>query len=286
MKSPKFSPPEQPKRGSKGEHLGDGEVYLYWDPKVELAVNVALATQRPLLVRGDPGTGKSSLARNVSVVLERDFESVVVTSRTAVTDLLWELDLVDRLARAHIGDDVRGLAPFVRPRPFWRALTHWRPEHDAPVDGGPPDPGAVLLIDEIDKADPDLPNALLEPMASRSFAIPPLARTITCERPAPLVVFTTNGYRQLSRPFLRRCIEVVLQTPPAERLVEIACHHFGDDNLELYNVLARKVSRSSGSTAEYLDAVRACGQLGIGLDAPELEWLLDATIRKPAGARE
>jgi MoxR-like ATPase len=284
MKNPKFEP-KNVTSAHRGEHLGDGAVYLYWDPKIVLAVNIALATERPLLVRGEPGTGKSSLARNLSVQLRREFEPVVVTSRTTVTDLLWEVDLVERLAKAQTGRPVEDLREFVHPRAYWRAFTRRGPKEL----GGTPTPneadkGAVLLIDEIDKADPDLPNALLEPMANRRFSVSVLNEEISCERPAPLVIFTTNGYRRLSRPFLRRCIELELKRPDLEDFVKIAARHFESGNPTLHRRLAEALYASdSGSVAEYLDAIRACEELGIGPDDSEFGWLLEATVQKTGG---
>ena len=189
------------------------------------AIQAALATCRPLLVRGEPGTGKTQLARAAAHVLGRPFLYQVITSSTEVTDLLYEMDAVARLAEAQVlgagGADINELRAqldperFIRPGRVWWA-TNWGSALEQSQKSNSPAPaytkdqwqnGAVLLIDEIDKAESELPNALLECFGNQSFQVPyrrePVKQDTT--QPAPLVVVTTNEERELPAPFLRRC---------------------------------------------------------------------------------
>lgn len=190
------------------------------------AVRAALVTGRPLLVRGEPGTGKSQLARAVAVAMGRPLLYEVITSHTEVTDLLFELDAVARLGEAQVlgasragRDQVRSaLAPerFIRPGKIWWALSWPSASAQAELSGTPPPAieegawrrGCVLLVDEIDKADAELPNALLGCFANQSFQVPqrPQAVSRAAEQPPPLVVVTTNEERELPAAFLRRCM--------------------------------------------------------------------------------
>jgi MoxR-like ATPase len=198
------------------------------------AIQAALATCRPLLVRGEPGTGKSQLARAAAQVMNRPFLYQVITSRTEVTDLLYEMDAVSRLAEAQVlgaggmGREElrRELLPerFISPGKIWWA-TNWPEAQSQAERAGSPSPsiknegdwknGCVLLIDEIDKADAELPNALLECFANQSFQVAhkkdPVRRP--SEQPTPLVVVTTNEERELPAPFLRRCWVLHLALP-------------------------------------------------------------------------
>ena len=144
---------------------------------------------------------------------------------------------------------------------------------------------AVVLIDEIDKADPDLPNSLLGPISNRGFEVSPLNARIECERPAPLVIFTTNEFRRLSRPFLRRCIELHLKMPDIDQMVDIAMAHFGADVADMARKIAVKIQSNpqSGSVAEFIDCVKACRELDVSLSDERFAWLMDATVKKPGG---
>ena len=188
------------------------------------AINAALIGNRPLLLRGSPGVGKSQLARAAADLLGRSLVNYTVTSRTETDDLLWQVDLVSRLAEAQLAgatgnaDRVR-LEHFVCPGPLWwgfdwgSAQTRWR-SYRTHVAGeasaaDPPDTpsgnGVVVLIDEIDKADSAIPNGLLDALGHGGFSPPGVPRVcLEPERP-PLVIFTTNEERHLPDAFLRRC---------------------------------------------------------------------------------
>jgi MoxR-like ATPase len=261
--------------------------------RIELAVNVALATGRPLLVRGLPGTGKSSLAADVAEKLRWRYYESVVSSRTQARDLQWTFDAVKRLSDAQIagagGDAATGLpddAAYIKPGVLWwafdreqarrRGLTQAElAEAGLATLTDPAEPRgsrrAVVLIDEIDKADPDVPNDLLVPLGSFRFELDDT--TVVQAREPPLVIITTNEERDLPRAFLRRCVTLLLEPPKDPRLRRIARAHFPDDPddatlaeilTQYRTVQARQHSHGTpqASIAEFLDAVAACRNLG------------------------
>ncbi len=188
------------------------------------AINSALAAQRPLLVRGEPGAGKSQLARAAASALGRAFVSFTVDARTESRDLLYTIDTVGRLAEARVVahrkdadkldlDAHLSERRFAKPGPLWWVFDWtgakvqakgWEPPQPK---GSSPDRGAVLLIDEIDKADSSVPNGLLEALGQGEFTTP-WGDTIAAAKGAvsPLVVITTNEERSLPDAFIRRCL--------------------------------------------------------------------------------
>jgi MoxR-like ATPase len=285
----------------------DGAVYVL-DEKLHLAVDVALATGRPLLLRGEPGSGKSSLAAFLARNLNWRYYEHVVSSRTTTQDLLWSFDSMRRLADASTpgrpGEHAQlDDASYLEPGVMWWALDRISALTRGDVTGteAPAEPfGAlnstrdqrhsVVLIDEIDKADPDVPNGLLVPLGSTEFLVTPI-RFLVRQQPSHddlpnhLIVITTNEERELPPAFLRRCIVHTLLAPERETLLTIARRHLAlggpqpaDQNEELLGQLAdkffalRKEAQQSGerppSTAEYLDAVRVCLRLEVGVGDP------------------
>jgi len=234
--------------------------YVYTEA-IALAVNVAFVTDRVLLVRGEPGTGKSTLAEDIASRLGFSFHAQTVTSRTEARDLLWSFDNVQRLNDAY----ARSVDPSIKERPITDYLTKgvlWKAfESDAR--------GAVALLDEIDKADPDVPNDLLVPLDRHVFRVDALDRDIMLhDGRKVLVVVTTNGERDLPQAFLRRCITIELARPTdPERLTALARAHFRGEHVESsvadvirlygeYSEAAAKQGLRAPATAEFLDAVR------------------------------
>jgi len=167
------------------------------DPELVDAVNVALAVGAPLLLTGEPGTGKTQIAYYLAwyFAIEEQLFPLFVRSTTSAEDLLYRFDAVAYLHAA--SDRAQGgaelsRAQFVEPGPLWKAYA---------VDGP-----SVVLIDEIDKAPRDFPNDLLNVLAQHEFHVPESQQTVRRQGPPPVVVITSNSERRLPEPFLRRCI--------------------------------------------------------------------------------
>jgi MoxR-like ATPase len=166
------------------------------DERLVDAVNVALAVGAPLLLTGEPGTGKTQVAHYLAWYFDVTLHPLYVRSTTTAEDLLYRFDAVDYLRAANDpASREQGVtrADFVEPGPLWRAYEAQQP--------------TVVLIDEIDKAPRDFPNDLLDVLAQHQFHVPEAARTVSRgEAPPPLLVITSNSERRLPEPFLRRCV--------------------------------------------------------------------------------
>jgi MoxR-like ATPase len=271
----------------EGGDRPQGSPYDYTE-EIIFAVNAALAARRPLLVAGPAGTGKTSLAANIAAQQGWLYFSKVITGTTQWRDLLWTFDAVRRLSDAtmHVAPP-RSQDP--DPLPAHRYMTRgamWEA-----FEAGQQGKRAVVLIDEIDKADPEVPNGLLEVLASGRFTFEETGEPITAgDGPPPMVVITTNDEREISRPFRRRCVTLTLEAPDAGRLVDIArSWGLADANDGLARTLANEVeqlssggdgSQHSPNAAEYLDALRTCIKLGITIPGAEWEAVKKAILLK------
>ena len=177
-----------------------------------LAVNAAIALQRPLLIKGEPGTGKTLLAEEVARALAMPLFQWHVKSTTKAQQGLYEYDAVSRLRDSQLGDPrVHDIANYIVPGVLWQAF-----EHDAP---------AVVLIDEIDKADIEFPNDLLRELDRMEFHCYELQKTLRAKH-RPLIIITSNNEKELPDAFLRRCFFHYIKFPDRETMQRIVGVHF------------------------------------------------------------
>ncbi|MBE0555067.1 MAG: MoxR family ATPase [Rhodobacteraceae bacterium] len=181
---------------------------------LKIAVNAAVALQRPLLVKGEPGTGKTELARQVAAALGMPLIEWHVKSTTKAQQGLYEYDAVSRLRDSQLGDArVHEVSNYIRRGKLWQAF-----EAETRV---------VLLIDEIDKADIEFPNDLLQELDRMEFHVYETGQTVTA-RQRPVVIITSNNEKELPDAFLRRCFFHYIRFPDAETLATIVRVHFPD----------------------------------------------------------
>jgi len=179
---------------------------------LRVAVNAAIALERPLLVKGEPGTGKTILAHEVAKAVGRDLITWHIKSTTKAQQGLYEYDAVSRLRDGQLGDArVHDIANYIKPGKLWDAFD---------ADAAP-----VLLIDEIDKADIEFPNDLLLELDRMEFFVYELKKTIVA-RQRPIVLITSNNEKELPDAFLRRCFFHYIRFPDRETMEEIVEVHF------------------------------------------------------------
>ncbi|MGW7451990.1 AAA family ATPase [Streptomyces sp. NPDC054787] len=303
--------PQHP-RPRKGDQR-DGSVY---SPTAEIitAVQVALITGRPLLLAGPPGCGKSSLAAFVARTLDFAYLEFVVTDESAPQDLLWGVDVIARLRDAQLASadgHVPPLHDYIDPGRLWWALDPASAARRGAVPDAkvarpcampvhikgyePRGAGAVLLIDEIDKAESSFCNGLLVPLGSRQFHVTDIDEPVQngADRAPenPLVIITTNGERDLPDAFVRRCVVLVVEGPDAERLEEIAVLHHpaiaADAGLlARVRLLAQRFetgAKEHASTAEFLDLISVLLTLGeAGEDSEQWRLIERLVVEKPS----
>ena len=244
-------------------------------PELRHAVNVSVAIQRPLLVRGEPGTGKTLLAQAIGEDLGLELITWNVKSTSKAADGLYVYDTVQRLQDSRFGDhDVSDIRQYIRLGPLGKALTVERQ--------------VVLLIDEIDKADLEFPNDLLHELDVMEFSVTETGDSYQAVQ-RPIVVITSNAEKELPDPFLRRCIFHYIQFPDEALMTRIVrVHHpdIGDKLLEL--CLAKffwlrevKGLRKRPSTSELVDWIGALMAAGVqpGFIADKIPFL-GALIKK------
>jgi MoxR-like ATPase len=179
---------------------------------LKVAVNAAIALERPLLVKGEPGTGKTVLAVEVAKAIGAPLIEWHVKSTTKALQGLYEYDAVSRLRDSQLGDErVRNIHNYIVKGVLWQAFTA-------------PEP-VVLLIDEIDKADIEFPNDLLLELDRMEFFVYETGETVKAKR-RPVVVITSNNEKELPDAFLRRCFFHYIRFPDAETMTAIVEVHF------------------------------------------------------------
>jgi MoxR-like ATPase len=215
-----------------------------------IAVNAAVTLQRPLLVKGEPGTGKTELARQVAQALGLPLIEWHVKSTTKAQQGLYEYDAVSRLRDSQLGDArVNDVRNYIRKGKLWQAF-----EAEGRV---------VLLIDEIDKADIEFPNDLLQELDRMEFHVYETGETVKA-RHRPVVIITSNNEKELPDAFLRRCFFHYIRFPDAETLAAIVRVHFPNikDRLltaaltQFYELRDVPGLKKKPSTSEVLDWLR------------------------------
>jgi MoxR-like ATPase len=232
-------------------------------PDLVDAVNVAVALGRPLLVKGEPGTGKTRLAEAIAASMGLGMIAWHVKSTTRAQDGLYVYDTVARLNDARFGDrDVRDVASYIRMGPVGEAFRAPRP--------------VVLLVDEVDKADLEFPNDLLHELDRMSFHIAETGETVTAVH-RPVMVITSNNEKELPDAFLRRCVFHYLAFPTPNQMREIVGVHHPDLETALLDETLRRFYwlreqpevRKKPSTSELIDWIAALRRAGVSAQALE-----------------
>jgi MoxR-like ATPase len=214
---------------------------------LKMAVNAAIELKRPLLIKGEPGTGKTLLAEEVAEALGCPLIPWHIKSTTKAQQGLYEYDAVSRLRDSQLGvEGVEDVANYIKKGKLWEAFT---------ADGQ-----VVLLIDEIDKADIEFPNDLLQELDRMEFFVYETGETIQAKQ-RPIVIITSNNEKELPDAFLRRCFFHYINFPDAETMMKIIDVHYPDikqnlvkEALEIFFDL-RKVPglKKKPSTSELID---------------------------------
>ena len=179
---------------------------------LKMAVNAAIALKRPLLIKGEPGTGKTLLAEQVAESLGLPLLSWNIKSTTKAQQGLYEYDAVSRLRDSQLGaEGVEDVGNYLKKGKLWEAFTH--------------EGQVVLLIDEIDKADIEFPNDLLQELDRMEFFVYETGETIRAEQ-RPIVIITSNNEKELPDAFLRRCFFHYIKFPDDETMTQIVDVHF------------------------------------------------------------
>ncbi|KGJ12237.1 MoxR family ATPase [Paracoccus versutus] len=232
-----------------------------------MAVNAAITLERPLLVKGEPGTGKTELARQVAASLDLPIVEWNVKSTTRAQQGLYEYDAVSRLRDSQLGEArVHDIANYIRKGKLWQAF-------EAPGK-------VVLLIDEIDKADIEFPNDLLQELDRMEFHVYETGEMVRA-RHRPVVIITSNNEKELPDAFLRRCFFHYIRFPDAETLKRIVEVHYPglkprlldealSQFLELREVQGLKKKPSTSELLDWLKLILA-------------EDLAPEDLRRPAG---
>ncbi len=214
---------------------------------LQLAVNASINLQKPLIIKGEPGTGKTLLAEEIAKSLGMPLITWHIKSTTKAEQGLYEYDAVSRLRDSQLGDDkVYDINNYIKAGKLWEAFTS--------------EQRSVLLIDEIDKADIEFPNDLLHELDKMSFYVYETGETITADH-RPIVIITSNNEKELPDAFLRRCFFHYIDFPDENTMKQIIDVHFPniqqklvDDGLKLfYKLRELQGLKKPPSTSELVD---------------------------------
>lgn len=243
------------------------------DDELKLTMNIAIQMKKPLLVKGEPGTGKTALAESIAKALDKDLIIWSIKSTTKAQDGLYQYDVVRRLYDSELGNEgVEEVKNYIKLGKIGEAFTSEKQ--------------CVLLIDEIDKADLEFPNDLLWELDRMEFYIPETDETIKAKNP-PIVIITSNAEKELPDAFLRRCAFHFIDFPDKDLMTDIIHAHYPDIEEQLLEQVLDAFFyireyfdlKKKPSTSELLDWISALKLSGLPVnnlrrDLPLLSFLL------------
>ncbi len=256
-----------------GKGYKGSDNYIASKPLMEI-VNVAVALGKPLVIKGEPGTGKTLLAHSISTALNKKLYIWNVKSSTKAKDGLYVYDTVQRLNDARFKDkDITDIRQYIKMGKLGQAFKA--------------DEKVVLLIDEIDKADVEFPNDLLNELDEMSFHIPELDEEVVAKH-RPIVIITSNSEKELPDAFLRRCIFHYIEFPDEEMMERIVKVHYPDIEAKLMKEAIKRFYwireveglRKKPSTSELIDWIKALSLGGISADKISTEIPFLGTVLK------
>ena len=218
-----------------------------------VAVNASISLEKPLLVKGEPGTGKTELARQVASSLNLEIIEWNIKSTTKAQQGLYEYDAVSRLRDSQLGESIRDINKYIRKGKLWEAFEKKKK--------------VVLLIDEIDKADIEFPNDLLQELDRMEFYVYETGQIVRANK-RPIVIITSNNEKELPEAFLRRCFFHYIQFPDLETLKKIVEVHFPNIKKSLLEIALKSffevreipwfksLKKKKPSTSEALDWIK------------------------------
>ena len=214
-----------------------------------VAVNASIALEKPLLVKGEPGTGKTELARQIASSLKLQIIEWSIKSTTKAQQGLYEYDAVSRLRDSQLGEEIKDISKYIKKGKIWESFETTKK--------------SVLLIDEIDKADIEFPNDLLQELDKMEFYIYETGEVIKANY-RPIIIITSNNEKELPEAFLRRCFFHYIQFPEIDTLRKIVEVHFPDIKKSLLETALKQFFqirevpglKKKPSTSEALDWIK------------------------------